>query len=135
MMRTITDVRRVFTYNKPRAIAVRGTADQVAFVNWLFNELDQPVHGAQGHQSTIYTYPVVGREEGTTAQVFYLPLIATTPDFQKIATTIRTTAQIRRVFTWNEARAMVLRGTVDQIELAQRLLTDLEPADFPKGQN
>jgi hypothetical protein len=135
VMRTITDVRRVFTYNTPRAIAVRGTSDQVAFVNWLFNELDQPVHGAPAHQSAIYSYPVVGRDEGTTVRVFYLPHTATTQDFQKTATTIRTTAQIRRVFTWNEARAMVLRGTVDQIELAQRLLEDLQPADFPKGQN
>jgi hypothetical protein len=138
LMRTIAEVRRVFTYNTPRAIAVRGTADQVAFVNWLFNELDQPVHGQQAHQSAIYTYPVVGRDDGTTARVFYLPHIATTQDFQKIATTIHTVAQIRRVFTWNEARAMAVRGTVDQvdqIDLAERLLTDLEPADFPKGQN
>jgi hypothetical protein len=135
LMRTIAEVRRVFTYNRPRAIAVRGTADQVAFVNWMFNELDQPVHGQRAHQSAIYTYPVVGKDDGTTARIFYLPHIATTQDFQKVATTIRTTAQIRRVFTWNEARAMAVRGTVDQIELAQRLLTDLEPADFPKGQN
>jgi hypothetical protein len=134
-MRTIAEVRRVFTYNTPRAVAVRGTADQVAFVNWLFNELDQPVHGQLAHQSAIYTYPVVGKDDGTTARIFYLPHVATTQDFQKVATTIRTSAQIRRVFTWNEARAMAVRGTVDQIELAERLLTDLEPADFPKGQN
>jgi hypothetical protein len=134
LMRTIAEIRRVFTYNTPRALAVRGTADQLAFANWLFNELDQPVHGGQGHESTIYTYPVVGRDDGTTARVFYLQHAATEQEFQQIATAVRATVKIRRVFTWSEARAMALRGTTDQIETAERMLTELDPADFPKGQ-
>src|SRR5262249_36565272 len=134
MLRTIADIRRVFTYNAPRAIAVRGTADQIAFANWLFNEVDQPVHGAQGHASGIYTSPVVGREDATTTRVFYLQHTATPQDLQNIATQIRTTAQIGRVFTWNLARAVTLRGSVDQIEKAERMLAELDPADFPKAQ-
>jgi hypothetical protein len=134
LLRTIAEVRRVFTYNTPRVIAVRGTADQLAFANWLFNELDQPVHGAQSHQSAIYTYPAVGRDEGTTARVFYLSHTPTPQEFQSIATAVRTRAQIRRVFTWNDPRAMALRGTVDQIEAAERILAELDPTDFPKAQ-
>jgi len=134
LMRTIAEIRRVFTYNTPRAIAVRGTADQLAFANWLFNELDQPTHGAQGHASALYNFPDPSREGAGATRVFYLQHMATPQEFQQIATAIRTSAQIRRVFTWNEARGLALRGTLDQIELAEQLLKDLDPADFPKGQ-
>jgi hypothetical protein len=67
-------------------------------------------------------------------RVFYLPHTATVQDFQKLAVTVRTTAAIRRVFTYNSARAMAVRGTLNQLDLAQRLLTDLDPADFAKTQ-
>jgi hypothetical protein len=130
LMRTIAEIRRVFTYNVPRAMALRGTADQLAFANWLFDELDRPAHGVK--ESALYSYPVIGRDEGTTARVFYLQHTATPQDFQKIATAIHTTAGIRRVFTWNEARAMAVRGTLDQVETAERMLAELDPADFPK---
>lgn len=133
LLRTIADVRRVFTYNTPRAIAVRGTSAQIALTQWLFNEIDQPRTSASGNASASYDFQdaaPAGSAAGVV-RVFYLPHMATVQDFQKIATTIRTTAQIPRVFTFNSPRAMALRGTVDQLQLAGRLLTDLDPADFP----
>jgi hypothetical protein len=134
LIRTIAEIRRVFTYNTPRAIAVRGTADQIAFAEWLFNEIDRPRSADQSHASAIYDYPdPPGRDYAGTARVFYLPHTATVQDFQKIATTIRTTAQIRRVFTYNSPRALALRGTVDQLQQAEQMLTQLDPADFPKA--
>jgi hypothetical protein len=43
LVRSIADVRRLFTYNELRAFAARGTADQIALVSWLVEQLDQPV--------------------------------------------------------------------------------------------
>ena len=132
LIRTIAEIRRVFTYNTPRAMAARGISDQIAFAEWLFNEIDQPRNGEQGHASTTYTYPASPDAENV-ARVFYLPHTATVQDFQKLAVTVRTGTKMRRVFTYNSQRAMAVRGTLDQLELAQRLLTDLDPADFPKA--
>ncbi len=133
MFRTIADIRRVFTYNTPRAIAVRGTSAQLALAQWLFNEIDQPRTGASGNASPSYDFqdspPVTSA--GGVVRVFYLPHTASVQDFQKIATTIRSTAQIPRVFTCNTPRALALRGTVDQVQQVGRLLTQLDPADFP----
>ncbi len=42
LVRSIADVRRMFTYNALRAFAARGTADQLALVSWLVEQLDQP---------------------------------------------------------------------------------------------
>jgi hypothetical protein len=33
-----------------------------------------------------------------------------------------------------QAPSAIQRGTLNQLEQAQRLLTDLDPADFPKSQ-
>ena len=43
LVRSIADVRRLYTYNELRAFAARGTADQIALVAWLVEQLDQPV--------------------------------------------------------------------------------------------
>jgi hypothetical protein len=131
MTRTIAEIRRVFTYNTPRAIAMRGTSAQLVFAEWLFNEIDQPRNGEGSHVSATYTYPDSPDAENAV-RVFYLPHTATVQEFQKIAVTIRTTAAIRRLFTYNSPRAMAVRGTLNQLDQAQRLLNELDPADFPK---
>jgi hypothetical protein len=120
LVRTISETRRIFTYNEPRAIVVRGTPDQLALDAWMFSELAKPAT-EQTQIAGIHEYKMPGTN-GDIVRVFYLPLSETTQDLQKTATRIRTTAQIRRVFTYNARRAVALRGTVDQIALAQTMI-------------
>ena len=54
--------------------------------------------------------------------LFYLTDAATVQDFQEAATLVRTIADFRRAFTYNERRAYVVRGTAAQIGLAEWLL-------------
>jgi len=130
LIRNIAQIRRVFTYNSPKAIAIRGSSDQLAFAEWLFDEVDQPRNAESSHASAPYNYPD-STSTDNAVRVFYLHHTATVQDFQKIAVTIRTATGVRRLFAYNSTRALVLRGTLDQIEEAQRLLTQLDPADFP----
>jgi hypothetical protein len=131
-IRTISDIRRVYTYNTPRAIALRGTSDQIALAGWLFDRVDKPANAAPAPPSAIYNYQAVDPRENSV-QVFYLAHTTTTPDFQKIATQVRTEASIRRVYSYNAPRVLALRGTVDQLAQAERLLKQLDPPDFPAG--
>ena len=41
-VRSITDIRRMFTYNAQNAIMARGTPDQIALADKLFHDLDKP---------------------------------------------------------------------------------------------
>ena len=41
-VRSVTDIRRLFTYNSQNAIVVRATADQVALAEKLIQDLDKP---------------------------------------------------------------------------------------------
>lgn len=64
-------------------------------------------------------------------RVFYLPNAYTVQEFQEIANALRTVAEIRRVFTYNALRALVVRGTPDEIEFVEKLVHDL---DKPKAE-
>jgi hypothetical protein len=123
-VRTIAEIRRVITYNTPRALAVRGTADQIAAAAFMIGELDQPA-GAKRTDSRVFPMIDTSKDPGTGVQVFYLPYAATVQQFQEVATLIRTIGEIRRVFTYNAPRAIVVRGNTDQITLADWMIHEL----------
>ena len=69
--------------------------------------------------------------EDQVVKVFYVTNATSVQEFQEIATAIRTVGDIRRVYTYNAQKAMVVRGTVDQVALADRLIRSL---DKPKSE-
>jgi hypothetical protein len=127
-IRTIADIRRVFTYNLRRAMIVRGTAEQIPLAQWLAEQLDQPVNVAKAETriSSTYQYdtPV---DRDNTIRVFFVPQFSTTQDFQNFAKNVRSTTNLRRVFTYNEPRAIAVRGTIDQVATAERMVKQLDP--------
>jgi general secretion pathway protein D len=64
-------------------------------------------------------------------KVFYITNATTPQEFQEIATAVRTVCNIRQVFTYNAQKAMVVRGTVDEVALAEKVIHDL---DKPKAE-
>jgi len=64
-------------------------------------------------------------------KVFYVTNATSVQEFQEIATAIRTVPEIRRVFTYAAQKAIIVRGTVDQVSLAEKLIHDL---DKPKSE-
>jgi hypothetical protein len=118
LVRTITDIRRVFTYNARHALTVRGTDAQIALAEWLVKEIvpDPP--------SSTHQYEMAGNDD--LVRVLRLPHTATVQDFQKAATEIRQATQIQKVFTYNRLRAAAFRGTADQIAMAERMAIDLD---------
>ncbi len=69
--------------------------------------------------------------QSEVVRVFYMPNAGTVQEFQEIANALRTVAEIRRVFTYNAGRAMVVRGTPDEVALVEKLVHDL---DKPKAE-
>jgi general secretion pathway protein D len=64
-------------------------------------------------------------------KTFYITNATSPQEFQEIAAAIRTVADIRRVFTYNAQKAMIVRGPVDAVALAEKLVHDL---DKPKAE-
>lgn len=127
LIRTVGEIRRVYTCNAPRAITIRGTLDQVALASWIVKELGKPVT-PDTLASTPYDYPVLDREGQTTVRIFYVKDAPTVQAFQQIVTQIRMKTQMRRVFTYNATMALAVRGTSDQIAATEQFLKDRQVA-------
>jgi hypothetical protein len=58
LLRTIGDIRRVFTNNRGRILALRGTADQAAMADWLTNEIEKSAAAPHQHSVSVqYLFP------------------------------------------------------------------------------
>jgi general secretion pathway protein D len=64
-------------------------------------------------------------------RTFYITNATSVQEFQEMATAIRTVADIRRVFTYTAQKAMIVRGSLDAVALAEKLVHDL---DKPKSE-
>ena len=105
-------------------MALRGTGDQVALAEWLFKELDRPVaRAAAAPPAVAHEYRMPG-DADDIVRVFYLTHADTPRRLQEIAVQVRTTTEVRRLFTYNAPSAMALRGTAAQIALADRLIEE-----------
>jgi general secretion pathway protein D len=69
--------------------------------------------------------------EDYVVKVFYIKNYTTVQELQEISVTVRSVTEIRRAFTYNALGAILLRGTADQIALAEKLIADL---DKPKAE-
>lgn len=118
LIRTVGDIRDASTDNTQKTLAISGTAEQIALGEWLFRQLDQ----AAPPQAPD---PKYAAGENDVVQIFYLTRIPTIQEFQEIANAVRTTAEIRRAFTENAQRALVMRGTTDQIAMVAWLIAGL----------
>lgn len=125
LVRSMAQIRRLFTYNAPRALALRGTAGQIAMAEWLFHELDRPRNRDTPVQQNpgIREYRVAGGSDDVV-RVFYVMHSQTPREFQEIATEVRSKTQVRRLFTYNAPGAVVLRGTAAQMALAESLIKE-----------
>lgn len=64
--------------------------------------------------------------EQNVMMTFYLHNAATPAELQQAASTLKTILDINRIQTTPEQRSLTLRGTPDQMVLAQRLLADID---------
>ncbi len=66
--------------------------------------------------------------EQNVVKTFYLSNLATTTEIQDVVNTLRTVVEITRVISLPTQNALVVRGTPDQVALAEKLVGDLDKA-------
>jgi hypothetical protein len=117
LIRSLGDIRAVFTCNTPKAIMLRGTADQAGLAAWLFGEIAKTARGDAKREYRM-------AEGGEVARVFYLAKSESPASVQETAVQVRTAAQIRRLFIYNSARALAMRATPIQLDQVEQLLKE-----------
>jgi hypothetical protein len=124
-IRTLTEISRVFTYSAQKAMVVRATAAQMAATEWLFEELDKPADAqapVQNAQSQAYRISGSGDD---VVRVFCLDRMANVQALQQVATAMRSIGEIRRMYAYNRPRLLAVRGTAEQIAMAEWLASEL----------
>jgi hypothetical protein len=119
IIRSIGEIRRVFTHRGRSAIAVRGSAAQTNVTAFLLRELDQPA-GVRADSAQHQLTP------DTIVRVFYLSRAQPVAELQEIGTLVPHIGQIRHLFTYSASRAIAIRGNPEQTRLAQRLIRELD---------
>jgi hypothetical protein len=129
VLRTVAGIRDFSVNIAKGTLDLHGTADQVALVGWLFNELDKPATGRpdpqQSQDSATHEFRVPGSDDDLV-RVFYLAHIKTAQGLQEIVTSIRKSTGIQRIFPCDGPRAVALRGTADQIVVSERLINEAD---------
>lgn len=124
-VRSVGNIRRLFTIGPMIAVAMRGTSEEVGLADWLLQKLDQLASGTGGAEQNQGDAALQFQmsSSGDAVRLFYLRN-ATIQAFQNVASEVRTAARAPKVFTYNALGAMAVRGTADQIAAAQDLIDE-----------
>lgn len=136
LLHGIAGIEQMSTDDAMRTVTINGADGQVALADWLMHQVDLPANG-----------PFLGVHEYRTAaggddvvRVFYLTRAPGPRDIQEIAVTIRTLADNPRLYVYNGLKAVVARGTSQQVAVAAWVADQLNqpagaalpaPREFP----
>lgn len=101
-IRSVGELRLLFADSPTRSLVVRGPLAMVEMASWLFGELDQATPRTASAARPLLAGEMVG--------VSYLPAAPTVAEFQRTVTDVRRDTGIRRVFTYNRTKAMIVRA-------------------------
>jgi hypothetical protein len=129
-VRTVANIRRLFTYTESSIMTARGDASQLALAQWLVNQLDQPSSQVARNAGS-HAYRPAGTVDDVV-RVFYPANPGTPQVLQEMATDVRTIADIRFLFVYPAATALIVRAPAADIALAEWLVNELDqPANQP----
>ncbi|MGA2772994.1 MAG: hypothetical protein ABSG26_19475 [Bryobacteraceae bacterium] len=120
LTRSLVDIQWLFPAISRNALVLRGTAEQVAFADWILTLLNDPT--APAADSAALEYSVQGdTRQGNLARIFFL---SHPQDGQELANTIRSTTKMHRVWYSPFRNALAVRGTGDQIAQAEQIIRE-----------
>jgi hypothetical protein len=133
ILRTVADVQKVYNFTPNRALVLRGPAWQVAFSEWIIQQLAEPA--AQNPDTAPREFTVGGpdyRGTGHGARFNFLSNVSSIQQVQEILTVLRTVADIQKIFNYTSRNALVLRGGDSDLPRAEWLIQQL---DLPARQS
>ena len=113
-IRAIAEIPQVSVDAAQKTVTLHGTAAQIALAEWLLT---------QWENATAQEYRLSSDD---LVRVFHLAHTPTPQSLQGMATDVRTVANIRRLFTYNEKSVITVRGDASQLALAEWLVNQLD---------
>ncbi len=116
-------------------LTFRGQPEMVDFAEWLLPQIDRTAGDDAIHE---YRLP-----SGDIGRVIFVPAVQTPQNLQELLTTLRTVADVQKVFIYTANHAIVMRGPewqvafaawiTDQINQSGQQKPDATPREFTVG--
>ncbi len=120
VIRSAAEIRDVRISPDGKQISFSGSPDQLAMMSWLASALDVPAD-RPGEPLEFVTPGAAG----DLVRVHYLPGMPPS-SFQELGTVARSVSRARRLFTYRPSRAVLVRGTNQEVALAGWLIQELQ---------
>jgi hypothetical protein len=124
LLRSTSDMQRMFPYNALKLLVARGSAEQMALADWLVRQLDRPP-GAPAQDAGTREIRV-SNTIVNTVRVFYLTHDQSPQDVQAIVSQVRATVKVQRIYPYNAQHAVAVSGTAEQIAAVGQLVKELD---------
>ena len=124
IVRAIGEIQSAAVDNSAGILTVSGTSGQIAMAEWLFYNLDRSADAAPPAPSALQ-FTVAGAANDV-ARIFYLTHAPNPRIVQEAINTVRSIVEIQRAAASTPAKAIVIRGTNEQMAAAQWLIPLLD---------
>jgi hypothetical protein len=122
-LRTVGDLREIFTYSALNACVVRTDASQAPLADWLVSQLDRAPDDQtrwQPHQFNVPGAP------GQVVRVMYRVGGGPLSNLNEMVTTLRAICDVQKIFTRSVPQGIAFRGTTAQTQMADWLFQQLD---------
>lgn len=121
VIQSIADTPMAFPSNTPEALLVQASAERIELAAWLFHQLDQP---PGDRQSTPHEYRLSNVQDNLV-RIFYIPNAGDEAGLRDFANgRLRAATHVLRQQLVPTVNAIVMRGTPEQAQLAERLVLE-----------
>jgi len=129
-LRTVVGVQKVFNYTPVGAVAICGSAGEIAASEFLIQSLDLAAAPVTGQTPNVREFQMAGdaNDSPSVIHVFYPTWLTTPKAVQETLALVRTSLPLRKVFNNSKPAAFIMRGPADQIAKADQLI---QQADKP----
>lgn len=130
-LRTVGEIQYVYNLNTAKVIPLRGTPSQIALAKFMISELDQ----AEQQRKTPVIHTFVFTEKPSTAVVYGLVHTPDATSLQEVITTLRTVAQVQRVYNVTGPKLLSFRETPEMVPVVKWLISELDRSGPNTGLN
>jgi hypothetical protein len=131
ILRTVAGIQRIFSFTSNHAIVLLGQDWQVAFAEWIIDQIDQPIR--QKPDSAPHEFNVGGpdfRGMGHGARLNFLSNMTSHQQAMELLTVLRAVGDIMMIFSYSSGHALVFRAGDSDLQRAEWLIEQL---DLPAG--
>ena len=117
-LRVVAEIQKIFNYTPLTAMAIRGSASDLATAEFLIQSLDMPSDAKAPPADGVREFTI---KAGDMIGV-YNPANIKGQDLNSTVTLVRQNLQIQKAFMKTAPPALIFRGTPDQITKAEQLI-------------